>query len=270
MTQSRFEGAIPSDIRTVILDGLSNIETRENVRILFAIESGSRAWGFPSPDSDFDVRFVYARPLDWYLSLTPGRDVIELPIEGELDINGWDIQKALGLLLKPNPVLLEWLSSPIRYRWEDDVCDRLIAFSQKVAHNRACIYHYLGLGKRQYKRFIEGKDQVALKKYFYQLRPAMALRWVRLHPDTIPPMNFLELMEGVDLPAPLSALIHELLEKKRLTKEMGKAPRIDALDRFILGEFEAITAFVAEASSPGPGRQSEADALFRAIVKEAA
>ena len=90
-------------MRQAIDGALEAIEAEDNVRILFAIESGSRAWGFPSPDSDYDVRFVYARPLDWYLSLEPGRDVIERPINDDLDIGGWDLQKALKLMLKPNP-----------------------------------------------------------------------------------------------------------------------------------------------------------------------
>jgi len=109
---------IPAAQWAHILSELRNLEVREDVRILFAVESGSRAWGFASPDSDFDVRFVYARRQDWYLSLLPGRDVIELPLIGDDDINGWDIRKALNLALKPNPVLLEWLSSPIQYIWQ--------------------------------------------------------------------------------------------------------------------------------------------------------
>jgi len=112
---------IPVAQWTHIMSELRSIETREDVRILFAIESGSRAWGFASPDSDFDVRFVYVRRQDWYLSLTPGRDVIELPLVGDDDINGWDIRKALNLALKPNPVLLEWLSSPVQYIWDADI-----------------------------------------------------------------------------------------------------------------------------------------------------
>ena len=118
--------------RKQILEKLRLIEQEHDVQILFAVESGSRAWGFPSPDSDYDARFVYARSVDWYLSIDPGRDVIELPIEGDLDINGWDIQKALGLLLKPNPVLLEWLSSPVRYHWNGKVCDQLISLSRAL------------------------------------------------------------------------------------------------------------------------------------------
>lgn len=104
--------AIRARIDTTLVD----LEIRENIRILWAVESGSRAWGFPSPDSDYDVRFVYVRPLEWYLSLNPGRDVVELPIVDELDVAGWDLRKALRLLVKANPALLEWLSSPIVYR----------------------------------------------------------------------------------------------------------------------------------------------------------
>jgi len=117
-----FEPSIGDEMRADIVDRLAAVESDFGVRILFAIESGSRAWGFPSPDSDYDVRFVYAHPTDWYLSLTPGRDVIELPIADDLDIGGWDLRKALKLLLRPNPVLLEWLSSPIRYRWDEAAC----------------------------------------------------------------------------------------------------------------------------------------------------
>jgi len=95
-----FNPSISVVMRETIMKELRTIEVDGNLRILFAIESGSRAWGFPSPDSDYDVRFIYARPIDWYLTIAPGRDVHELPIDDVLDINGWDIKKALGLLLK--------------------------------------------------------------------------------------------------------------------------------------------------------------------------
>ena len=120
-----FKADIPDEKRTVILSQLKEIEAEEDVRILFAIESGSRAWGFPSPDSDFDVRFVYAHSEDWYLSVYPGRDVIEKPLVDDWDVNGWDIRKAIGLLMKPNPVLLEWMSSPVNYMWNEDAVSAL-------------------------------------------------------------------------------------------------------------------------------------------------
>lgn len=224
--------AIIPAMRKAIDAELAQIEADEDVRIVFAVESGSRAWGFPSPDSDYDVRFVYARPVDWYLTIEPGRDVIERPISDELDVSGWDIRKALGLLIKPNPVMLEWLSSPIHYRWSPDACNRLTAFAETTAFGRSCLYHYLHLGERQQRVYAEGKSTVNLKKYFYMVRPAMAIRWIRMQPDTPPPMNFQELCAGVALPENLTAELAALLEVKSRSKEVGEGPRIAAIDTF--------------------------------------
>lgn len=152
MSLPAFVDTVSEAMRARIGAALDRIEREEGVRLLFAVESGSRAWGFPSPDSDYDVRFVYARPLDWCLSLEPGRDVIEPPIEGDLDINGWDVRKALILLKKPNPVALEWLLSPIRYRWDEAVCGRLAAVAARTAPATACLHHDLRLGEGQRAR----------------------------------------------------------------------------------------------------------------------
>jgi len=112
-----FHPAIPQDIYLEILERLKNVESEHNVRILWAIESGSRAWGFHSPDSDYDIRFIYVRPREWYLSIDveDQRDVIEYPIVDDIDLNGWDLRKALRLLAKSNPGIVEWLHSPIIY-----------------------------------------------------------------------------------------------------------------------------------------------------------
>ena len=219
---------IPPAQWTHILSELRGIEAREDVNILFAVESGSRAWGFASPDSDFDVRFVYARPRDWYLSLTPGRDVIELPLDGDDDINGWDIRKALGLALKPNPVLLEWLSSPIQYIWDETICTKLQSFTRKIAHGTACRHHYIRMANLQRG---EG-DTIKLKRYFYALRAAMALRWIETHAEA-PPMNFQQLMSGVDVPNELKIEIGKLIVKKRSTLELGEGPRIPCVEAFL-------------------------------------
>ncbi|ABI64465.1 MULTISPECIES: nucleotidyltransferase domain-containing protein [Maricaulis] len=267
MTTIAFNPSISPAMHDTILNQLRQIETRENVRILFAIESGSRAWGFPSPDSDYDARFVYARPRDWYLSLEPGRDVIELPIDGDLDINGWDIKKALNLLLKPNPVLLEWLSSPIRYMWDETTCARLKGFAERVAHGPACVHHYFNLGESLLNRHIAPKDQVNLKKYFYIVRPAMALRWVRMHADIIPPMNFQELLAGIDVSAELTDALNELLIAKSQSKEVGLAPRVGVIDAFIEAEFDWAREVSKGLKSERRNLRDEADGLFRDIVE---
>lgn len=264
-----FNPSISDEMRDIIMKELRDIEVKGDLRILFAIESGSRAWGFPSPDSDYDVRFVYARPVDWYLTLAPGRDVYELPIDEVLDINGWDIKKALGLLLKPNPVMLEWLSSPIRYIWNDDICEQLTTFSKKVTHGPACLNHYLHLGGRQWDIYIDGKDEVNLKKYFYIVRPAMAVRWMRLRPAIIPPMNFHELLAGIDLDDGLTNALNDLLLAKSLSKEIGKAKRVDFIDDFITAEFEWAREAVKSIKGDKSPLHGEANALFRRIIQTA-
>lgn len=269
MADVKFVSSLDPKIKETILTELRKIEADNEVRILFAIESGSRAWGFPSPDSDYDARFVYARPTDWYLSIAPGRDVIELPIVDELDINGWDIKKALGLLIKPNPVLLEWLSSPERYIWNSEICNDLISFSERVTHGAACLYHYLHLGERQYSVYIDGKDLVSLKKYFYVVRPAMAIRWLRMNPDVAPPMNFQELMNGTDIAPDLQRVLLELLEAKSRSQEIGEAPRINEIDEFITSELNWGRSIPPLSTRGSVNLSKGADDLFRSILKRA-
>jgi len=254
-------------MREAILDQLQQIEAREEVRILFAIESGSRAWGFPSPDSDYDARFVYVRKRDWYLSLEPGRDVIALPIEGDLDINGWDLKKALSLLLKPNPVLLEWLSSPIRYVWDEQACAKLLAFAEDVTHGPACLHHYLNLGEGLWRRHIAANSEVNLKKYFYIVRPAMALRWIRKNPDTMPPMNFQALLAGVGVDKTLTAELEALLIAKREAKEIGLAPRVPVIDEFVEAEFDWAREAGKTLKADRKPLRPRADALFRELIE---
>jgi uncharacterized protein len=261
-----FVPEIADDVRREVQTKLVEIEARHDVRILFAVESGSRAWGFPSPDSDYDVRFVYAHKPDWYLSLKPGRDVIELPISDELDVAGWDARKALNLLLKPNPVLLEWLSSPVRYHWCEADCAELEALARRVAHGAACRHHYLHLGEGQLNKYIGENAEVNYKKYFYILRPALALRWLRFHPELQPPMNLQALLARLDLSADVIAEISRLLDLKSKAKEMGSGKRIPLVDELILDEFR-----LAKAPHPRVARRvlgAEADALFRRLLKD--
>lgn len=256
---------IPAEPLARITAHLGAIEKRERVKILFAIESGSRAWGFPSPDSDFDVRFVYARERDWYLTLSPGRDVIELPLIGDEDINGWDIKKALQLLMKPNPVLLEWLDSPIRYRWDEDACRKILTLADKTLHKKPFLHHYINLGGGQWRRNIDGKDSVALKKYFYCLRPALCLRWMRMH-ESRPPMNFQDLRDDTALPADVNHFLDDLLEKKKETRELGNGPRLEILDKLILSEFELAENECKKDYPKQDSLTGEANALFRDLI----
>ena len=266
MTLPAFVPSVAPDITDTIQSKLSALETAHDVRILFAIESGSRAWGFPSPDSDYDVRFVYAHRPEWYLSIEPGRDVIELPIEGDWDINGWDIRKSLGLLIKPNPVMLEWLSSPIRYRWDAAVCARLLEFSGRTTFGAACLHHYRNVAQKQWAKHVGDNPDVPLKKYFYILRPALAISWIRQKPTLPPPMNMQALVEGQDLPADLVQRIEDLLVLKSAAKEIGRGARVAEVDAFIAEQVDWATAHAkAEAR---PDLMDDGNALLRAIVHQ--
>jgi uncharacterized protein len=229
---------IPSAIRQEIETRLAQIEAAHDVRLLMAVESGSRAWGFPSPDSDYDVRFLYVRPRDWYLSLTPGRDVIETPIEDEIDLNGWDVRKALTLLLKSNAVVGEWVDSPIRYRPDHPFVARLSALADDLLNPRALAYHYARSGQQAAERWLDGEGDVPVKKYFYALRPALAIRAVRLNPASRPPMNLQALVAASDLSAALVEQIDGLVEAKGRTRERSNGTRLPEVDALIRGEFD--------------------------------
>ena len=175
-------------MREQIVEQLRLIEKEEQVRIIYACESGSRAWGFPSKDSDYDVRFLYIRPADWYLSIFDRRDVIERPISDMLDINGWDIRKALNLFRKSNPPLLEWLQSPLVYMEAFTVTEQIRRLSPLTFSPRSCMYHYLHMAKGNYRMYLQG-EQVNIKKYFYVLRPVLACQWIE-RSNTMPPIEF--------------------------------------------------------------------------------
>jgi len=216
-----------------ILDRLNNIETEENVSIFYACESGSRAWGFPSADSDWDVRFIYARPRDWYLSIDveEKRDVIECPIDDELDINGWDLRKALKLLRKSNPPLLEWLSSPIIYKETGDIAQMLREAVEEFYSPISAFHHYLHMAQGNNREFLKG-DKVWVKKYFYVLRPLLAIRWIES--DTRPvPMEFETLLDSQVNSPEIKHAIEELLKRKKAGQELDQQPKIPAISDFI-------------------------------------
>ncbi len=259
---------IPADMRAQIADRLNAIAVEEGARILFAVESGSRAWGFPSPDSDYDVRFVYVRPRDWYLSIDSRRDVIERPIDGDLDIGGWDLKKALQLAIKPNPVLLEWLRSPIVYRADVAAMAQLTALADKAAFRRSSTHHYLHLAESQYRKYVADKESVRLKKYFYVLRPVLALCWLRRRPGEPVPMEFEALRRAADLAAGVEAFLDELLARKAKTRELGAGPRIPELDALVKSEIADARSRLETLNERSADLLDEANALFRVLVGE--
>lgn len=225
-----------------IQETLKHIELEHDIRILFACESGSRGWGFESADSDWDVRFIYCHSCDWYLSVEEGRDVIELPIDDLLDVNGWDLRKSLRLMKKSNPVLLEWLLSPIVYREDAKAMAAYRSLAQEFYQPAACLHHYLHMAKGNFREYLQG-EMVWLKKYLYVLRPVLACLWIE-RGQGIVPMAFDELVAGVVEDAELKDSIDNLTELKRSGSEMDSGVRIPVIHSFLEREITRLNEVV--------------------------
>ena len=241
---------------------LRELEATENVRILLAVESGSRAWGFASPDSDYDVRFIYVRPRDEYLRLDPPRDVIELPINDLLDINGWDLYKTLQLLHKSNPTLFEWFSSPIVYL-ETDFANHFRQIMNTYFSSKRGLYHYLSMAENNYREYLRG-DMVKAKKYFYVLRPILACRWI-LETGTPPPMLFSRLADSQLDPA-LRPEVDRLLDLKMNSPEIKEIPRVDPINDYLDKSILEIRSRIAAMPEEPAPRWDELNALFLSTV----
>jgi len=256
------ESVIDPLVRARIDTELCAIEREHDVRILLAVESGSRAWGFPSRDSDYDVRFLYVQPAEKYLTLVPGRDVIERPIDATLDVNGWDLRKAFQLLLRSNAVLVEWLTSPIHYRDRGNVAARIWELGRANVGLSALAYHYDRQARRSFDE-ITGAETVRFKTYCYALRPALALSWLRCR-ATPPPMDLPSLLEGLEITVEEASVIAVLVGQKSQATEQDTTSRIPTLDRMI----GAVLTDPAPEIVPIDRRAvaEQADALFASIV----
>lgn len=258
--------ALPAGFDPAVVQGIDDrlaaCEAEHGVRILLAVESGSRAWGFPSPDSDYDCRFLYVRPLSDYVTPWPRRDVIETPLDAIYDVNGWDLIKALRLMFNGNAVVAEWLTSPIVYRGDAAFRGRLLALARRVGRRDVAVHHYLQLGERQFDRFF-ADGHGPLKRLFYAVRPAMALRWLRLRPDgSVPPMHLPTLVAEAGPNAAVADEIARLTALKARTAELGEGPLPDVLAEFLRAEFAAARAAVPRKPAADPALEREAEALL--------
>lgn len=242
---------------------LKEIEEKENIKILHSVESGSRAWGFASPDSDYDVRFIYVRPKEFYLRLDKTRDVIEWQLDDTLDINGWDISKALSLLYKSNPTLFEWNSSPIVYKttkeWES-----IATIINKYFVAKSGLYHYLSTAKRNYRECLKG-ETVRLKKYFYVLRPLLASKWI-LAEGTPPPMLFCELMEKY-LDESIRDDVLKLLDLKMNKPEIAEGKRFDKVIEYIGRNIATIEELMKSMPSTDDNGWDELNKVFLSVLE---
>jgi len=245
------------EIVEIIQKRLPDIEKEHSVKILYAVESGSRAWGFESVDSDYDVRFIYAHDKNWYLNILPKTDVIEYPITDEFDFSGWDLRKTMFLLNKSNPVFFEWMRSPIVYYKDDFFYNIMEHLSKGYFSPISSVYHYLHMAGRNYREYLQASE-VKLKKYFYVLRPIMACMWIENYKES-PPMEFGTLLAQI-ADKDLLGKIEELLQRKKSGVELGTEPRIELINDFIeskLHHFENTVNTYDPKNKPQQGQLEE-------------
>ena len=250
-------------INEYIPEAMKKIERDHKVRVLYAVESGSRAWGFASRNSDFDVRFIYIHPPEWYLSIREKRDVIEVPINDDLDISGWDLRKALGLLQKNNPPLLEWLGSPTVYQDRFGLAEKMRQFVASGFSPRRCMHHYLHMAKGNLREYLKA-DTVRVKKYFYVLRPVLACLWIERH-NSMPPTEFDRLYRDADLLPSLQNEIDSLLQRKMAGGELDMEPRIEVINEFLDKQIEHFSSIANDLESPKSDIEA-LDDLFREML----
>jgi predicted nucleotidyltransferase len=261
---------IDPDKRAAVLEALAGIEKEHDVQIVFACESGSRGWGFSSPDSDYDARFVYVHRQPWYLTVNektgpgqPQRDVIELPIDDELDVSGWDLRKALRLLSKSNPTLSEWLRSPIVYRQNPAITGELIRLADEFYSPIAAWHHYFSMAKGNFRGYLKG-ERVRTKKYLYVLRPVLACQWIENEVGP-PPMAFELLLDRLLPSGILRDAIDALLTKKRISAEVEDGPRVAVISDYLETELDRM-----QRSQPqlpmGSGNAQALDAFLRTTL----
>lgn len=259
--------AIPADVHTEIMQRLARAEEQHDVRILLAVESGSRAWGFASPNSDYDVRFIYTHAPRWYqaVDLEERRDVIEYAIVDDIDLNGWDLRKALRLFWKSNPAFVEWIQSPIRYIERGGFGERARALLPSVYSVESGMYHYRSMARTTERAYLRA-EQVSMKKYFYALRPLLSVLWLERY-GAPAPIEFDRLLHLIDDHPALRADIDALLERKRGAPEMGLGDPVPGINAFVEQQLARLETMRPESTRPA-GAVQALNTLFHAVLDE--
>lgn len=223
---------------------LANLENRHEIKILLAVESGSRAWGFASTDSDWDVRYIYIHKLDWYLKINDLKDSQDEILPNDLDLSGWELKKVLKLFHKSNLPMLKWLRSPIVYLEQFSTAKKLREMSQEYFHPKSCMYHYLSMARNNFREFLQ-KDLVKSKKYFYVLRSVLACDWIKEN-NSFPPVEFQDLVDSQIKDEKIKTEIAELLKRKMAGEELKEEPKIKILNNFLEEKIEFYKDYVEQ------------------------
>jgi len=245
---------------------LTNLEKDKNIKILYAVESGSRAWGFESKDSDWDVRFIYVHQYDWYLSINEKKDNIEKMLPNDIDLSGWELKKTLLLFRKSNSPLLEWLRSPIIYKEEFGTAAQLRDAVKSYFNPKSCLYHYLHMANGNYEAYFKN-ESVKLKKYFYVLRPILACCWIE-RTNEMAPMEFDILLNSEVSDSILKSEINNLLIKKKNGDELKTGNRINVIDKFIIEKLNYYKNFLTDFKFNNSINNDLLNTIFRDTLKE--
>lgn len=246
---------------------IARLENQHDVKILYAVESGSRAWGFASTDSDWDVRYLYIHRLEWYLKIDSLKDSQEVILENDLDLSGWELKKALRLFRKSNPPLLEWLESPIVYSENYSTAEKMRQLKKRYFNPKSCMHHYFNMGRNNLIAYLD-KEMVRTKKYLYVFRPFLACDWIR-NEGTIPPVEFDKLVGSQLKDESVRLELEKLLERKKSGEELSTEPKNEILFGFLTRKMDEIYDYL-QTLERGLVPETEAlDKLFRASLEEA-
>ena len=247
-----------------IVEALKRLESERDCRILFAVESGSRAWGFASPDSDYDVRAVYVKSIDWYLGLDEQKtDTWNAMLTGDLDISAWDLRKALRHMLKSNASFLEWLGSPIVY-FDDGLLARLSEFKDACVNPVHVAFHYASMFRHAMDD-LSSDGTISVKKLCYALRANLCVRWT-MERETMPPTEFDSVCRGLSLVSEEASAIARLLERKRAAREKDRVVPESALAPLLVSRYEELSAFKWRRTGADAAVRAELGSIFLSIV----
>ncbi len=223
-------------MRKAIIRKLEELERDHSIKILYAVEAGSRAQGSSSSASDYDVRFIYMHKKEWYLSLDKKKDTIEFK-EENLDMSGWELAKTLRLLRKSNISLAEWLQSTIVYKTNNHFAKELLDLYKTAFNTKTAFYHYLQLAKNNWKD-LEHK-QGRIKLYYYCLKSILACKWIE-RMKQMPPNDIHQLQSEVNGSNKLHLEISKLINLKASGDNQGEV--LPIVDSYIEEELKHLQA----------------------------
>ncbi len=246
---------------------LLRLEQQHGIKILYAVESGSRVWGFASADSDWDVRYIYVHKIDWYLSIDGKKDSQDEILPNDIDFAGWELKKALRLFRKSNPPMLEWLRSPMVYWQHEAFAEWLRQLTAEYFNPKSCLHHYLHMAEGNYRDYLQ-RNQVRVKRYFYVLRPLFACEWIR-ETNSMAPMEFQVLLDSQLTEPDVKREVQNLLVRKMSGGELDEEPKIQVLNDFLEEKILFYKEYVQSLDQPDQPDTCKLNELFRWVVEGA-